>query len=49
MEIFVFDKRIVQRLISDNTIKKNDYDDYLMSLKDVSEFCDDISDEVFCI
>ena len=49
MEIFVFDKRIVQRLICEDVIKKTDYDNYLMSLKDLSEFCDDISDEIFCI
>ena len=45
-EIF-FDNRISQRSIRDGKLGREEFEQYLASLPDLAEACEDISEEIF--
>lgn len=46
-QAFMFDNRIVQRNIRQGRVVRDEFEQYLASLPDLKEFCDDIGEEIY--
>jgi len=44
---FLFDNRIIQRNIRQGRVERDEFEQYLASLPDLKEMCDDIGEEIY--
>lgn len=44
---FLFDNRIYQRHIRQDLLKRDEFEQYLASLPDLKDACDDIGEEIY--